>query len=121
MSTTLNYLNKAIGNYNLLLDERKNSWDLKVLPFIKKMPIWGKISKTLSTKMHNKIPTPFIKVPRQTFYTPQIKKPKQNIEFNEGIIMQNIEFRLLDFILNSHTCEPEIGKGYPFQNFHFQK
>ncbi len=71
--------------------------------------------------MHNKILMPFIKVPRKTFYTPQIKKPKQNIEFNEGIIMQNIEFRLPDFILNSHTCEPKIRKGYPFQKFHFQK
>jgi len=44
--------------------------------------------------MHNKILTPFVKVPRQIIYTPQIKKPNQNIEFNEGIIMQNIEFRL---------------------------
>jgi hypothetical protein len=61
--------------------------------------------------MRNKILTPFINVPRQTFYTPQIKKPKKNIEFNEGIIMQNIEFKLPNFILNSHTCEREIGKG----------
>ncbi len=111
MSTTSNYLNKVIGNNNLLLDERKKSWDLKVLPFTKKIPIFGKISKKWSTKMRNKILTPFIKVPWQTFYTPQIKKTKQNIEFNEGIIMQNIEFRLPNFILNSHTCEHEIGKG----------
>jgi hypothetical protein len=77
----IQYLSKTIANNNLLLDEIKRSWDFKVLPFIKKTPILEKKSKTWSTKMHNKILMPFIKVPRQKIYTPQIKKPKQNIEF----------------------------------------
>jgi len=50
MSTTLNYLNKSIGNNNLLLDERKKSWDFKVLPFILKYTFLGKYPKNGAPK-----------------------------------------------------------------------
>jgi hypothetical protein len=72
MSTTLNYLNKAIGNNKLIFDERKKSWDFKVLAFIKKTHFWENIQKW-NTKMHNKILKPFIKIPRQMFYISPIK------------------------------------------------